>query len=194
MGSVDRDALDRFRRGDEKSFLAVHNAHAPAIARLISRFFPRPFEREEAIQEVWLLVLRRAGAFDPERGALLAWLRAVAKNRCLEILRARTHRPDAREELPAELSEDEPTPDAGDPERQVRLGRLREAVRRFSAGLTADEVIVFTLSLLEERAHDDVARRAGITVRRCKYLRKKLLARALEDPDLLAAMDEVRGV
>jgi hypothetical protein len=50
---------------------------------------------------------------------------------------------------------------------------------------------VFRLSLVEERAHDEVARAAGITVRRCKYLRMKLLLRAAADPALRAALGEV---
>jgi RNA polymerase sigma factor (sigma-70 family) len=186
-GSVDQETLQRFRRGDQDAFLAIHDAHAPVISRLIGRFFPRPFEREEAVQEVWLLVLRVAGAFDPQRGALLAWLRVVATNRCRELLRARTHRPDAREEL----SDEEALPETNDPETLLRLGRLRGAVNRFSAGLTPEEAVVLKLSLLEERSHEEVAAAAGTSVRRCKYLRKKLLARAVADPQLRAVMDEV---
>lgn len=181
------ELLDGFRRGDRQAFLAIYGEHEAIISRLVRRFFPRPFEREEATQEVWLLVLRVAGAFDPGRGKLLAWLRVVATNRCREILRARASRPDARDEVP----DQEALPETSDPERLLRLGRLRAALGRFSLGLTQAEAVVFKLSLLEERPLAEVAAASGATVRRCKYLRKKLLATAVGDPELRAAMDDV---
>jgi SAM-dependent MidA family methyltransferase len=41
------------------------------------------------VQEIWLQVHRMCEAYDPARGPLLPWLRAVAVNRCRELLRAR---------------------------------------------------------------------------------------------------------
>ena len=75
---VDRDTEARFRQGEREAFLTVYAAHAPALRALVGRFFARPFEREEAVQEVWLLVHRMARSFDPDRGELLPWLRTVA--------------------------------------------------------------------------------------------------------------------
>jgi RNA polymerase sigma factor (sigma-70 family) len=183
------ELLDRFRRGDRQAFLAIYDEHEAIVSRLVRRFFPRPFEREEATQEVWLLVLRVARAFDPGRGKLLAWLRVGAANRCREILRARASRPDARHEVP----DQEAGPETSDPERLLRMSRLRAALGRFSMGLTPVDAVVLKLSLLEERPHAEVAAISGATIRRCKYLRKKLLATAVADPDLRAAMDEVGG-
>ena len=45
--------------------------------------------------------------------------------------------------------------------------------------------------LVEERPHEEVASALGISVRRCKYLRMKLLARAATDPELRAALGEM---
>jgi len=186
--AVPPGALERFRRGDREAFVAVYDAHAAEIRPLASRFFPSPFEREEAVQEIWLQVHRMCHAYDPARGPLGAWLRAVAVNRCREILRARGRRPDARETV-----EDEDLTAPSDPEADVRVARVREAVARFSAGLAGDEAGVLRLSLVEERPHEEVASALGISARRCKYLRMKLLARAADDPELRAALGEVEG-
>jgi len=181
-------ALERFRRGDREAFVAVYDAHAAEIRPLAARFFPSPFEREEAVQEIWLQVHRMCHAYDPARGPLGAWLRAVAVNRCREMLRARGRRPDARETI-----EDEDLTAPSDPEADVRAARVREAVARFSAGLAGDEAGVLRLSLVEQRPHEEVAGALGISARRCKYLRMKLLARAADDPALRAALGEVEG-
>ena len=181
-------ALERFRRGDREAFVAVYDAHAPDLRPLVARFFLRPFEREEAIQEVWLQVHRMCQAYDPQRGPLLPWLRAVAVNRCKEILRARSRRVDPRQNV-----EDEDLTALDDPEADARAARVRAAVARFSAGLGKEDAEVLRLSLVEERSHEEVASTLGISVRRCKYLRMKLLARAAGDPELRAALAEVVG-
>ena len=82
--------------------------------------------------------------------------------------------------------EDGPSPEEG-----VRSARLREAVMRFEATLSPAEATVFRLSLVEERTLDETAGATGMSARRCKYLRKKLLVRAAADPALRAALGEV---
>jgi RNA polymerase sigma-70 factor (ECF subfamily) len=186
--AVPPGALERFRRGDREAFVIVYDAHAAQLRPLAARFFPSPFEREEAVQEIWLQVHRMCQAYDPARGPLGAWLRAVAMNRCREILRARGRRVDPRETI-----EDEDLAAPSDPEADARAARVRAAVARFSAGLSGDEAGVLRLSLVEERPHEEVASALGISARRCKYLRMKLLARAATDPELRAALGEVVG-
>jgi RNA polymerase sigma-70 factor (ECF subfamily) len=186
--AVSPGALERFRRGDREAFVMVYDAHASEVRPLAARFFPSPFEREEAVQEIWLQVHRMCHAYDPARGPLGAWLRALAVNRCREILRARGRRPDARESV-----EDGDLTAPSDPESDVQAARIRRALGKFSAGLAADEAGVLRLSMVEERPHEEVATALGISVRRCKYLRMKLLALAATDPELRAALREVVG-
>jgi len=183
---VDRETEERFRLGERDAFAAVYDMHAPAVQALVGRYFGRAFEREEAVQEVWLQIHRVAGSFDASRGELLPWLRAVASNRCKELLRARGRRPDARVELGDGEADECPSP-----EDVARAARLREAVTRFEGALSPAEAAVFRLSLVEERTLDEIARATGMSARRCKYLRKKLLVRAAADPALRAALGEV---
>jgi RNA polymerase sigma factor (sigma-70 family) len=188
---VDRETETRFRAGDRQAFLAVYTMYGSTIRDLVGRFFARPFEREEAVQEVWLLVHRMAPTFDPIRGALLPWLRTVAANRCKELLRAERRRLDPR----AELDDEAIVAGAGDaagPEDTVGAARLQAAVARFSARLSPEEAQIFRLSLVEERSHDEVARSVGISARRCKYLRMKLLLRVAADPAMRKALRQVQ--
>jgi RNA polymerase sigma factor (sigma-70 family) len=185
---VDRDTEERFRRGEREAFAAVYHEHAAVLRALVGRYFPHPFEREEAVQEAWLQIHRVAGSFDAGRGGLLPWLRAVASNRCKELLRARGRRPDPRVELDEGAVQADERPS---PETVARDARVREAVTRFEAALSPDEAAVFRLSLVEEHTLDETARATGMSARRCKYLRKKLLVRAAADPALHAALGEV---
>jgi RNA polymerase sigma factor (sigma-70 family) len=120
------------------------------------------------------------------------WLRTLAANRCKELLRAQGRRPDPRSEIDEETIASDAGAERG-PERLLGDARLRAAVERFAAGLAPEDAQVFRLSLVEERTHDDVARATGISVRRCKYLRMKLLLRVAADPSLRQALAEVTG-
>src|SRR5262245_43240193 len=150
--SLPDDLLERFRRRDEAAFMSVYDAHAADLRPLVWHFFRSPFEREEAVQEVWLHVHRMASAFDPVRGGLLPWLRTLAANRCRELLRARGRRPDATLEL-----DDEHLVAPQTPERAAREERLRAAVAAFGAALGEEERAVFRLALCEELGHEEVA-------------------------------------
>ena len=133
-------------------------------------------------------VHRVVGTFDPARGGLLNWLRTVAGNRCLELLRALRRRINAREDVDEhqELSDGE-----DDPEHAARRARLRAAVDRFKTRLSPKEAAILHLVLIEEKPLELVAAAVGATKRHCRYVRKTLIDRALQDPDLRAALDEV---
>ncbi len=166
--------------------MLVYDACAVDVRHLVARFFRAPFEREDAIQEVWLLVHRVAASFDADRGDLRPWLRTVAANRCKELLRARGRRPQ-----PDAVLDDDDLWAPETPETEVRQQRLRLAVDKFLATLSAEDALIFRLSIVEERTHDDVAASTGLSARRCKYLRMKLLARTLLAPELRQALQEL---
>jgi DNA-directed RNA polymerase specialized sigma24 family protein len=44
---------------------------------------------EEILQNPFVFVWRNAHAFDPERGAAMAWLARIVRNRCIDLLRQR---------------------------------------------------------------------------------------------------------
>jgi RNA polymerase sigma factor (sigma-70 family) len=180
------DLLQRFASGDPEAFFAIYAAHAGEVRALVARHFARAFEREEAVQEVWLQVHRVASRFDPARGQLRPWLQSVATNRCRELLRARGRRP----LLSAET--DDATPATTEtPETVAQGGRVQAAIARFRATLTSEEAEVFRLGVLEERSHDEVAVALGISPRRAKYLKLKLLDRAASTAELRALLREV---
>src|SRR5205814_10406030 len=122
----------------------IYGLYAAPLRSLAARFFARPFEREEAVQEIWLLVHRMTASYDPDRGELLPWLRALGANRCKELLRAQGRRPAPG----ADLAEDVVL-DASNPEQTARAARVGAAIARFEQSLDAEEARVFRLSLVE---------------------------------------------
>jgi len=170
----------RFVAGDEDAFRQVFALLRRDVMRVVRRFFGRAFDQEEAFQEAWLDVYRNRQQFDVNRHAeLRGWVRAVARNRCLDLLAAAGVRPPAvTDDDAAQVAGPDPGPAAG-VDREIRA-----ALGRFTATLDAEERRVFALCFVEERPHEEVARLLGISERRSKYLKKKLLLRLERDPGL----------
>jgi RNA polymerase sigma-70 factor (ECF subfamily) len=183
----------RAAAGDLEAFGQLYDAHATAVRGIARRFFTRPFEQEEAIQEIWIQVHRALRSFDPARGAVGPWLHTVALNRCREMLRAARRRPDGAEALAAGDGRDPLAASGDDPEQTVQARRLQAAVAAFAARLQPPLAEVLRLSFVEELPHEEIARRLGISVRRSKYLKKLVLARAERDPGMRAALRELAG-
>lgn len=52
-----------------------------------TRFMRRADLSEDAVQDAFVLIWRRAGQFDPSRGSAKGWIYTILRNRCLTILR-----------------------------------------------------------------------------------------------------------
>ena len=82
-------ALSQVARGDRSALERVYRATSPKLLGVCLRILHDRSESEDVLQEVYITVWNRAGAFDPSRGGAIAWLCAVARNRAIDRLRAR---------------------------------------------------------------------------------------------------------
>ena len=103
------------------------------------RILPDRHHAEEALQETYLSIWRRADAFDPARGAAMTWLITLARNAAIDRLRTLSRNP----QLPMPDMLDVPDPAADpfeaamteDDRRRLHacLGQLEDLDRRFIA-------------------------------------------------------------
>ncbi|MFT3711551.1 MAG: sigma-70 family RNA polymerase sigma factor [Archangium sp.] len=176
----------RFAAGERSAFEEVYAAHAGVVRGWVRRFFTSPFEREEAVQEVWLHVSRSAGAYEVNRGPLRPWLRVLTANRCRELLRARG----AGREVPLGDESEAWLDGAPSPEAATQRTKLREALTAFANKLPPDESEVLRLGWLDELPLEEIAKRLNRSHRQVKYLRLKVVTRASEDATLRALLAE----
>jgi len=95
-----------------------------------------PARAEDAVQDAFMNVWRRASSFDPERGSLRAWLLTSVRNRCIDYLRGRgSHERQEQELLPEVVS----SQSASDPWREVALSLERTTVREAMASLPSEQ-------------------------------------------------------
>lgn len=74
----ERALADAAKRGDEHAWRVLFARHADAAYRYAYVRTGRRRERaEEAVQEAWMVAVRRLGDFDPARGSFGAWLQGI---------------------------------------------------------------------------------------------------------------------
>lgn len=83
------DVLTQVAEGDEPAFARLYRQTSPRLFGCCVRILGDGREAEEALQETYLSVWRRAGTYDPARGSASAWLLTVCRNSAIDHLRAR---------------------------------------------------------------------------------------------------------
>jgi RNA polymerase sigma factor (sigma-70 family) len=100
---------------DESLLAGLGCGDPEAAAAFVRRFQSRvygvafaivgePAAAEDVAQETFLRAWRHAGAYDPRRGSVAAWLLTVARNLAIDAMRARGARPIEPHVLAAQLS------------------------------------------------------------------------------------------
>ena len=100
--------LERIAQRDLSVFPEFYHATSGRLYALVFTIVKNREAAEDVLQEVYIKVLNRSEAFDPERGAAWPWLLTIARNTALDRVRARGRRDnfDAKKYLIA-LEEDE---------------------------------------------------------------------------------------
>src|SRR6476469_9021810 len=88
----DERLVEQVRRGNEDAFEVVYDRHHRAILGFCRHMLASPDEAEDAVQQTFISAYDAMHA-DARDIRLKPWLFAIARNRCLSILRARREQP-----------------------------------------------------------------------------------------------------
>ena len=154
----DDQLLRQIADGSEAAFTALFRRWQGPVYRFALRMCGSPDAAEEAVQEVFLAVMRQAGRFDPALGSVSSWLLGMARNQVLRGFE-KSSRYEALEDSGAEPAADDSTP-LEDLTRGERIESLRVAVLALPAKYR--EAVV--LCDLEELGYDEAARVMGCPV------------------------------
>ena len=100
-------------RGDRVAFEAVYRATAPRALGIALRLLRRRDLAEEAVQEAYVEIWRKAASFDAARGPAPAWIAGIVRYRAIDLLR-RLQRRDQLEGGETQLEIPDPGPLASD--------------------------------------------------------------------------------
>ena len=154
----DEKLVEQIRRGNEAAFEAVYDRHHRGILSFCRHMLGSPDEAEDAVQQVFISAYDALRA-DQRDIRLKPWLYAIARNRCLSILRAR------REET-VELAD---VPTAGLAEEVQQRSDLRALLRDLH-GLPVEQRAALVLSEVGGLSHSEVGAVVGCEVAKVKSL------------------------
>jgi RNA polymerase sigma factor (sigma-70 family) len=85
--------VEQVRRGNDAAFEVLFERHAPAILAFSRHMLGSPEEAEDAVQHTFAAAYRDLQRGGDREITLKPWLFAIARNRCLSVLRARREVP-----------------------------------------------------------------------------------------------------
>lgn len=182
----DLDLLRLMMAGGEDGFTELYRRRQGGVYRFALQMSGSPAIAEDVTQEVFIVLMRTAERYDPDRGSLAAYLYGIARNyvlRRLEQDRVFIPLVDSSEEImtpPALIAE-------GDPLGDLTRGEMIQSVRDAILTLPAHYREVVVLCELHEMSYIETANVVGCAV---GTVRSRLhRARALLVERLRAARD-----
>ena len=152
--SVTDEALfDRYRIGDHEAFEELYQRYRQRIFRFILRFLRDKHASEDAMQDLFLRVIRDPSRF-AARSKFSTWLHTVARNLCIDLLRKQKYRRHQSLDQPQRRSaEGRPSPPlveeipgrSADPEMASDRSSLRVKLLVAIRALPDDQRVVFLL-------------------------------------------------
>ena len=82
------DLLVQVALGNRATFAALYRGTCDRLFGICLRVLAQRSEAEDALQEVYTAVWRKAAQFDPSKASAIAWLAMIARNKAIDRLRA----------------------------------------------------------------------------------------------------------
>lgn len=87
LGLTDEDLITAVADGDHAALLRLYDRHGRTAYGLAYRILGEAGAAEDAVQDAFLRVWRRASTFDPVRGAGRSWLLTIEQRCAIKLLR-----------------------------------------------------------------------------------------------------------
>jgi RNA polymerase sigma factor (sigma-70 family) len=144
------------RDRDRTAFALLFGRIAPRLKAYLLRSGTVAAQADELVQEVMLLVWRRADAFDPVQSAASTWIFTIARNKRIDTIR-RERRPEFDPDDPALVPDLPPAADRSI-ETAQESARLRAAILK----LPDEQADLLRLAYFEDQPHTMIAQQRGL--------------------------------
>lgn len=164
------DLISRCALRDRNAFRLLYERTSAKLFGVTMRILKNRSDAEEAIQEVYVKIWQRADRYTPGTTSPISWLVAVARNHCLDILRAR--RP-VTEDIDAafDIADDALTPEQATSASQER-GKIDQCLQT----LEADRAEAVRGAYLDGYSYEELAKRFSVPLNTMRtWLRRSLI-------------------
>jgi RNA polymerase sigma-70 factor (ECF subfamily) len=135
----------------------VHAAHADFVWRSLSRLGVRDADLPDMLQEVFLVVHKRAAAFDGS-AKLTSWLFGI----CLRVAARYRRRPHIRREQPLEARLEKASESDDSPERALEAARARVLLAHVLDAMPLGKRAIFVMFEIDAMSCTEIASALGL--------------------------------
>jgi RNA polymerase sigma-70 factor (ECF subfamily) len=148
----------RMAKQDRSALAQFYDQAAPALYSFALRMLGNTQDAEEVIQDVFAQIWAKAQSFDPAIGEPFHWAIRIARNRCIDHLRARQRRSRYLVELEDGVADESPGPA---PEAAALTNSETAVVRAAVAELAKDQREAIEMAFFGGLTHEEIAGRLG---------------------------------
>ena len=152
---LDVAAVRRVAGGDEVALRELYDRYGRIVYGMTYRLTGDAQLAEEATQDTFVTLWRRADNYDPERAKLTTWLFVVARNRAIELGRKRSRTAEPQADL-------DPGGESPDPADLVALGDEAQRLAEVMAELPETQLEIVRLAYFDGLTHAEIADRTGL--------------------------------
>lgn len=152
----DQELMRIVQAGDYTPASEIYDRYSSRIYNFAFRFLKNAEAAEDAMQEVFVKMIRHAGQFQGD-AKLSTWLFSITANWCRDYLRKADNKPKESEEVLISL----PTSSENSPERNLEKREDELRVRRALSSLTPEQREAILLSRYQGLSYAEIAQIAG---------------------------------
>ena len=162
--------IERIAERDRVAFDALYRCTSSRLFAVTLRILRDKSDAEDALQEVYVRVWRRAGSFQPETSNGMAWLVTIARNHSIDRVRA-------RRTFTAPIEMAEAIVDSGPtPETAAELSDTREQLEACLDELDSKRAAAVRAAYIEGWSYAELAQHYSTPINTMRsWLRRSLL-------------------
>ncbi|HVI08787.1 MAG TPA: sigma-70 family RNA polymerase sigma factor [Candidatus Binatia bacterium] len=140
------------KAGDQGAMAQLYDRYSSVVYAVALRVLGDTGAAEDVLQEVFLQLWRKPGAFDAARGSLASWLAVITRNRAIDLLRRRRPETDIEEVVVSA---------APDLAAEADRSRAAEKVRVVLGGMAAEQRAALEMAYWQGMSHTEIAGKTG---------------------------------
>ena len=171
--------IRRMVEADETALGALYDRWVRSLYSLVLHLLRDPDEAEDVVEETFWQAWRKAGSYEPSKGAVSTWLLTIGRRKALDRLRARKR---SREDLlDSDRGFDDLPSRSQDPSVDAEGSELKEKVKAALRALPNEQREVLELGYFSGMSQTEIAEATGQPLGTVKT-RMRLALQKLREP------------
>jgi len=171
--------MRRIVEADETALGALYDRWVRSLYSLVLHLLKDPDEAEDVVEETFWQAWKKAGSYEPSKGAVSTWLLTIGRRKALDRLRAKKR--SGADTVPGDFDFADLPSTAPDPSAEAEGAELREHVRAALSELPNEQREVLELGYFSGLSQSEIAEATGQPLGTVKT-RMRLAMQKLREP------------